>query len=59
MKGFFREATGMDEDVSVTGTTGLRGEEEEVEGCDFPPSRKPLPLNGITFRISCDPEPER
>lgn len=33
--------------------------EEDVEDCDFPPSRKPMPLNGIMFLMSCDPEPER
>lgn len=26
---------------------------------DFPPRRNPLPLNGMTFRMSCDPETGR
>lgn len=39
------------------GTAGVRDGEEGVGGWDFPPSRKPLPLNGIVFLMSCDPEP--
>jgi len=41
------------------GTAGVRDGEEGVGGWDFPPSRKPLPLNGIVFLTSCDPEPEK
>lgn len=59
MNSFFGEEMGLDEVVFATGTTGWRDGEEEVEDCDFPPSRKPLPLNGIMFRMSCDPEAER
>lgn len=40
------------------GTGGLGDAEDAVEDWDFPPSRKPLPLKGIMFLISCDPEPE-
>lgn len=39
------------------GTTGVRDGEDDTEDCDFPPSRKPLPLNGIIFLMSCNPEP--
>lgn len=30
---------------------------EDAEDCEVPPRTKPLPLNGIIFRMSCDPEP--
>lgn len=53
VQGFFGEETGLDEDVVTTGTSGLD------EGCELPPSRKPLPLNGIMFLMSCDPGAER
>lgn len=48
----------LDEGVFTAGN-GVSDGEEDVEDCDFPPSRKPLPLNGIMFLMSCDPEPER
>lgn len=58
VKGFFGEEMGLEKDVFTTGTSGLWDGEEDVEDWDFPPSRKPLPLNGIMFLISCDPDPE-
>lgn len=61
VKSFLGEEMGLEEDVftgTLTGTRGLWEGEEEVEDWDFPPSRKPLPLNGIMFLISCDPDPE-
>lgn len=51
VKSFVGEEMELDEDVFTAGTGGLL----DVE--DFPPSRKPLPLNGIMFLISCNPEP--
>lgn len=47
----------LDEAVLTKGTTGVLDGEEDVEDCEFPPSWKPLPLNGIMFLMSCDPEP--
>lgn len=52
---FFGEET-MLEDVFPKGPAGLFDGEEEVEACDLPPRTKPLPLNGMMFRMSCDPE---
>lgn len=59
VKSFVGGEMELGEGVLTTGTGGLWDGEEDVEDCDFPPSRKPLPLNGIMFLISCDPEPER
>lgn len=55
VRGFLGEEMELDEDVFTAGTGGLIDGEEDVG--DFPPSRKPLPLNGIMFLISCNPEP--
>lgn len=49
---------GLDEDAFASGAAGWRDGDDEADDCDFPPSRKPLPLNGMTFRMSCDPETE-
>lgn len=46
----------LDDEVSTTGATCLSEEGEDAEGRKFPPSTKPLPLNGIIFRVCCDPE---
>lgn len=48
-----------DDEVTATGAAGLWEAGEEVEDWEFPPSTKPLPLNGIMFRMSCNPEPGR
>lgn len=53
---FFGEETILEDDVFPKGPAGLFDGEEEVEVCDLPPSIKPLPLNGMMFRMSCDPE---
>lgn len=57
LKSFPGEEMELDEDVFTAGTGGLFDGEEDVEG--LPPSRKPLPLNGIMFLISCNPEAVR
>lgn len=47
----------LDEQVLATGDNREGG--EEVQDCESPPSTKPLPLKGIIFRMSCNPEPRR
>lgn len=50
-----------EEETELDGArTGGDGGVEEVEKVwDFPPRRKPFPLNGMTFLMSWDPEPEQ
>lgn len=49
----------LDDEVLATGVTCFCEAGEEAEDCEFPPSTKPLPLNGIIFRMSCNPETGR
>lgn len=56
---FFGEETILEDDVFPKGPAGLFDGEEEVGVCDLPPSIKPLPLNGMMFRMSCDPETDK
>lgn len=53
---FLGEKVELVEEVLATGATCLWEAAEEAEDCGFPPSTKPLPLNGIIFRMSCNPE---
>lgn len=56
---FLGEKTELGDEVLATGATCLWEAGEEVEDCEFPPSTKPLPLNGIRFLLSCNPEQGR
>lgn len=47
----------LDEQVLATGDNREGG--EEAQDWESPPSTKPLPLKGIIFRMSCNPEPWR
>lgn len=50
VRGFLGEEMELDGAVFPAGTGGLLNSEEDV--VDFPPSEKPLPLNGMMFLIS-------
>lgn len=41
------------------GSAAVGDGEEDMDDWDCPPRRKPLPVNGIMFLMSCDAEPGR
>lgn len=52
-RGLLGEETGLGKGLFKAGSGGLW----EAEDCDAdPPRRKPFPLNGMRFLMSCDPE---
>lgn len=58
---FRAERTGRELGVLACdeGGKSVLGEEATPEGDALPPSTNPLPLNGMMFRMSCDPETGR